>query len=147
MLMRERGLTLVEVVIVLVLIGALASFGFPRLAGVWVGQSVRSARNALAGFYARGRATAIERGAVARVIVENSRVRVESVNPVTGAAVIVGNVEDLRARYGVTVSPSIDTCVYDPRGVAQEAGETVLVITRGTVAETLRINQLGRVIR
>ncbi|GIW52648.1 MAG: hypothetical protein KatS3mg081_2003 [Gemmatimonadales bacterium] len=145
--MRERGLTLAEVVIVLVLIGALAAFGFPRLTDAWVRQNVRSARNALAGFYAKGRATAIERGAVARVIVENNRVRIESVNPVTGATVIVGNVEDLHARYGVTISPSLDTCLYDPRGVAREASETVFTITRGTAVQTLRINQLGRVIQ
>jgi prepilin-type N-terminal cleavage/methylation domain-containing protein len=145
--MRERGLTLAELVIVLVLIGALAAFGYPRLADVWVRQSVRSARAALAGFYAKGRATAIERGAVARVIVENSRVRIESVNPVTGATVIVGGVEDLNARYGVTISPSVDTCLYDPRGVARKAGETVLTISRGTAVRTLRINQLGRVIQ
>ncbi len=145
--MRERGLTLVEVVIVLVLIGSMAAFGFPRLADVWVRQNVRSARNALAGFYAKGRATAIERGAVARVIVENNRVRIESINPVTGATVVVGRVEDLGSRYGVTIYPSLDTCVYDPRGVAREVGETVFTITRGTVVQTLRINALGRVIQ
>lgn len=140
-------MTLVEVVIVLVLIGTMAAFGVPRLADVWVRQSVRSARNALAAFYAKGRATAIERGAVARVIVENNRVRIESIDPATGAAVVVGNVEDLNTRYGVTISPSLDTCLYDPRGVARKAGETVFVLSRGTAVQTLRLNQLGRVIQ
>lgn len=145
--MRERGLTLIEVIIVLVLIGAMAGFGFPRLADAWVRQSVRSARAALVGLYAKGRATAIERGAVTRVIVDNNRVRIESVDPVTGATVVVGSVEDLGNRYGVRILPSLDTCVYDPRGVAREAGETVVTISRGSVVQVLRINQLGRVIR
>jgi hypothetical protein len=41
----------------------------------------------------------------------------------------------------------VDTCLYDPRGVARKAGETVLTISRGTAVRTLRINQLGRVIQ
>lgn len=146
-MMRERGLTLIEILIVMALIGAMAGFGFPRLADAWVRQNVRSARAALVGLYARGRATAIERGATTRVIVENNRVRIESVNPVTGATVIVGRIEDLQSRYGVTIAPSLDTCVYDPRGVAREASETVLTIARGSVVQVLRINRLGRVIQ
>lgn len=145
--MRERGFTLIEVVIVIVLIGAMAGFAFPRLGGAMAKQSVRSARGAVVAMFAKARATAIQRGAATSLIIKNDTLFVQSVHPVTGAVQRVGNFEDLAARYGVDIQPNNDTCLYDPRGIALEAGNLVVTVTKGAFTETIVVNAVGRVIQ
>ena len=145
--MRERGFTLLEVLVVMALIGAMAAFAYPRLGDAITKQNVRSARVAVVGQFAKARATAIQRGARTSLILKNDTLYVQSVHPVTGAIQRVGSFEDLRKRYGVDIQPERDTCTYDPRGIAMEAGDLTVTVTKGAYSATIVVNAVGRVIQ
>lgn len=144
---NSRGFTLIELVIVIVLIGAMAGFAFPRIGDAITQQSVRSARAAVVGLVAKARGTAIQRGSTARLILRNNVLYVEAANPVTGATQQVGVAENFSTRYGVTVQPAHDTLWYDARGIGLETSETAIVVTKGTFAEKVVISMVGRVIQ
>ncbi len=145
--MNRRGLTLIELVIVIVLIGVMAGLGFPRLGDAMTKQSVRSARTLVVGLVAKARATAIQRGSATRFIVSNGKITIQSSNPVTNVTQTVGNVEDLGSRYGVTVQPSSLTLTFDGRGIGMETTETTISITKGSYGSKIVISPVGRVIQ
>jgi prepilin-type N-terminal cleavage/methylation domain-containing protein len=145
--MNRRGVTLLELMIVLVLIGAIAGYAFPRIGDAVTNQSVKSARVAMVALFAKARYTAIGRGSTTSFIVNNGQITVQSNNPVTNVTETVGVPEDLVARYGVTVSPSSLTLTFDPRGVGTAAGQTTISITKGSHATSLVISAAGRVIQ
>lgn len=143
--MNQRGVTLIELLLVIALIGIMGAFAFPRVGDGITKQNVRSARTLFVGTHARARATAIQRGSQTFLIVNNGRLTIQSVNPVTNAAQQVGNVEDLGARYGVTVQPGNLTLTFDGRGMGQEATGTTISITKGAHGTQIQISPVGRV--
>ncbi len=145
--MNQRGMTLIELVIVIVLIGVMAGFGFPRLGDAITKQNVRSARTLFVGVHAKARATAIQRGAQTQLIVSGGRVTLRAANPVTNVDQQVGNVEDLGSRYGVTVQPTNVTLRFDARGIGMETTETTISITKGSYGSRIVISAVGRVIQ
>lgn len=145
--MNQRGVTLIELLIVIVLIGIMAGFGFPRLGDAITKQNVRSARTLFVGVHAKARATAIQRGSQTQLILSGGRVTIQSTNPVTNAVQQVGNVEDLGERYGVTVQPSAVTLTFDARGIGRETTETTISITKGSYGSRIVISPVGRVIQ
>jgi prepilin-type N-terminal cleavage/methylation domain-containing protein len=145
--MNQRGMTLIEIVIVIVLIGAMAGYAIPRIGDAITKQNVRSARTLFVSMHARARATAIQRGSRTQLVVSNGQLRIVSFNPVTGASESVGNLEDLGQRYGVTVSPSTLTLTFDPRGIGTEASQTEVTIRKGSYTSRIVISPAGRVIQ
>jgi len=145
--MNRRGFTLIEVLIVIVLIGAMSAIAFPRIGDAVVKQSVASARAGVVGFVAQARGTAIQRGATTRLILASNQLWVEAANPVTGVVERVGNREDFGARYTVTVTPTNDTILYDARGIGMGSAQKSIVVTRGSYAQKVVISVVGRVIQ
>ncbi len=143
--MNRRGMTLIEVALVLVIIGVMAAFAFPRIGDGLTRQSVRSARTMFIAVHARARATAIQRGAQTQLILNNNTLEVRSINPVSGAVQTVGRIEDLGRRYGVTVQPTSLTLTFDPRGIGMETAQTTISITKGAFGSTVVISPVGRV--
>ncbi len=145
--MNQRGMTLIEVVIVIVLIGAMAGYAIPRIGDAITKQNVRSARTLFVAMHARARATAIQRASRTQLVVSNGQVSIVSTNPVTGATQTVGNVEDLTRRYGVTVLPTSLTLTFDARGIGTEGSQTEVSISKGQYASRIVISPAGRVIQ
>ncbi len=145
--MNQRGMTLIEIVIVIVLIGAMAGYAIPRIGDAITKQNVRSARTLFVSMHARARATAIQRASRTQLVVSNGQVSIVSINPVTGAAQTVGNVEDLTQRYGVTVLPASLTLTFDARGIGTEGSQTEVSISKGQYASRIVISPAGRVIQ
>jgi prepilin-type N-terminal cleavage/methylation domain-containing protein len=145
--MNQRGMTLIEIVIVIVLIGAMAGYAIPRIGGAITKQNVRSARSLFVSMHARARATAIQRSSRTQLVVSNGQLRIVSINPVTGATQTVGNVEDLAQRYGVSVLPSSLTLTFDARGIGAEGSQTEVSISKGSYASRIVISPAGRVIQ
>lgn len=145
--MNRRGMTLIEVLIVLVLVGAMAGFAFPRIGSALTKLNVRSARALFISMHAKARATAVQRGSRTQLILQNGQLTIQSVNPVTNATQVVGNVEDLGGRYGVTVSPSSLTLSFDARGIGMETSQTTISIAKGAYSTQIVLSPAGRVIR
>ncbi len=143
--MNQRGVTLIEIVIVIMLIGVMAGFALPRLGDALTKQNVQSARTLFVSAHARTRATAIQRGTQTQLIVSNGRLTIQSANPVTSVVDTVGSVENLGARYGVTVQPTNVTLTFDGRGIGMEATEITISITKGSYGSTIVISPVGRV--
>ena len=145
--MNRQGFTLMELMVVIVLIGAMAALAFPRIGDAVTQQSVRSARAGIVTLVAKARGTAISRGSTTRLVIANNLLYVEAANPVTGAVQRVGLTEDFDSRYKVTIQPANDTLVYDGRGIAVEAGQTTYTVSRGTFAAKIVVSAVGRVIQ
>lgn len=145
--MNKRGVTIIELVMVIILVGVMAGLGFPLIGDAITKQNVRSARTMIVGLHAQARATAIQRGAQTQFILAGGRIAIRSLNPVTNAAQQVGNVQDLGSRYGVTVQPSNLTLTFDPRGLGMETNDNTISVTKGSYGSKIVISSVGRVIQ
>ena len=138
--MRDhRGTTVVELVVVLIVIGALAAIALPKFRQSADRFAVRAAIQEARALFTLARRTAITRRAVVGVITDSA-----------AGAVIVrsGGVElarrSLRERYGVRLTATRDSMAYDPRGLGYGAANLTIVARRGQGAETLFVSRLGR---
>jgi prepilin-type N-terminal cleavage/methylation domain-containing protein len=135
----HRGTTLVELVVVLIVVGALAGIALPRFRRSADRFAVRAAIQETRALFTFARRAAITRRAVVGVITDTSAV-----------AIIVrsGGVElarrSLRERYGVRLTATRDSMSYDPRGLGYGAANLTIVARRGQGAETLFVSRLGR---
>jgi prepilin-type N-terminal cleavage/methylation domain-containing protein len=143
----QRGLTLMELLLVIALIGIMSAFGLPRISAALGRQSVQSARVAFVGMYAKARYTAIQRGSKTQLIVVNDVASIQSANPVTNLVEEVGNAVDFNKRYGVTVQPVVGIWTFDSRGLGSGAGQTSVSIAKGTDSTEIVISAAGRVIQ
>jgi hypothetical protein len=64
----------------------------------------------------------------------------------TGAGVdTLGQVDNLRDRYGVTLSATRDSVQFDPRGLSLGNQSANIVVANAVATETIAINAIGRV--
>jgi prepilin-type N-terminal cleavage/methylation domain-containing protein len=143
--MSRRGFSLIELLIVIVLIGAVTSFAIPMVRRGMEARRVSGARITITTMNAKARAIAVQRSRVVRLIVNGNEVRLVSLHPVTGAVTVIEQ-RDLNTVYGVTVASSRDTLLYDPRGLGLQNSATTIAVSRpGGFADTVVINSLGGV--
>jgi prepilin-type N-terminal cleavage/methylation domain-containing protein len=141
--MTRRGFSLIELLIVIVLIGALASFAVPMVRRGMEARRVSGARIAITTMNAKARAIAVQRSRVVQFIVVGNEVRLVSRHPVTGAITVIEQ-RDLNSVYGVTVASTRDTLRYDPRGLGLQNSATSIAVSRpGGFADTVVITSLG----
>lgn len=145
--MNRRGFTLIEILIVVVLLGAIMALAGPRLRTALVRQDVRSARDALVTMHATARAAAIQRGRYTALWIVGDTALVVAQHPVTAAFDTVVNPVNLRSRWGVTVTTTNNWLVFDPRGLSATGGTTRIVVQRGVFQDAIEINPVGRVLR
>lgn len=147
MTMTRRGFTLIEILLVIAIIGAVAALTYPRIAEGLNRENVRSARQTITSLHARARATAIQRGRNTSVVHSGNQVYILSRHPVTGAIDTISTPVNIYDSYGgVTQTWSRDTLVFDPRGVGMETSATMVEVRKGTLADTIRITPVGSVI-
>jgi prepilin-type N-terminal cleavage/methylation domain-containing protein len=149
--MGRSGFTAIEMVIVVVLIGIIAMIGFPKISKTLDKTNVRSARAAVGTLAATARAAAIQRGcrSVLHFTATPSTVWVTTACPTKVDT--VSGVQDLQARFKVTMSASRDSVQYDPRGLSMDgfASNTVVRLTGAvtTNQDSVMINPIGKVVR
>jgi prepilin-type N-terminal cleavage/methylation domain-containing protein len=144
--MNRRGFSLIEMVTVILLIGVMAAFFFPKAARELERRSVSSARSAIATMHAKARATAIYRGQRVNLERSGNVLLILSAHPVTGAVDTVEQ-RDLFGSYGVTVTSTRDVLVFDPRGLGTEGSATTIVVTRSGYSDSLQITPVGSIVR
>ncbi|MFQ6045145.1 MAG: GspH/FimT family protein [Gemmatimonadales bacterium] len=148
--MREsRGLTLIEILIVIVLIGLIALLAYPRIGSAVAKENLRSAKGLVGSMHAKAKATAVQRGQRTVLWFDGDKLVLRSRNPVSGAVDTVGSVEDLYERYGATLTPrpTRDSLVFDPRGLGTETSGTTIYIQKGSYSDSLVVTSIGRVIK
>ena len=146
---ETAGFSLVEMMIVVVVIGAVTLFAFPRAGVVLDRTQVGGARTTVVNQFntARVAARASNRTTVFRL--SNNVVYVER-RPFSGTVKEpVGSPQDLSRVYGVQITGP-DSIVVDPRGmvVLYSSGTSArYVVTRAGITDSVVINSSGRVIR
>lgn len=137
-----RGFTLVEMVIVLAIVGILATVCLPAFGALRDSTAVHGAATELMAELAVARNTAILRGV--RVAVRIDALR----------GVVTVHTDDdtiltrsLRADHGVTLRTTRDSIAYTPTGLGYGAGNTTVLIRRRRASDTVVVSRLGRVRR
>ena len=147
---RSRGLTLIEMVIVMTLIGLISAIAYPKLGSTLTRQDINGARSMITTMHAKARAAAVSRGRRTAMALTAGNLVIISRNPVSGVADTVGTPENVRQRYGVsvTVNPSNrDSLIFDSRGIGTESATTWVYVTKGGFADTIEVAPLGRIKR
>lgn len=141
--MHHRGFSLVELLIVIVIIGAIASIGYPSVRRGLESRRVAGARIAITTMNAKARALAVQRSRMVALVLSGNTVLLVSRHPVTGA-VDTADLRNLYDVHGVTIASTRDTLRYDPRGLGLQTTPTTITVTRpGGYADSLVITSLG----
>jgi prepilin-type N-terminal cleavage/methylation domain-containing protein len=146
--MGNKGFSIIELIIVFVLIGVIASIGFPRLRDGLEHQNVRSSKALIATLAATARGAAIQRGcsATLNLTVDSVWVSACGVNP-PAATAQVGTKKMVGREFGVTLNPSVANVVYDPRGIATVFQARTIRVIGPHYRDSVMINEVGKVIR
>jgi prepilin-type N-terminal cleavage/methylation domain-containing protein len=142
---RRRGFTLIEMLITIVVIGALTAIAFPRMRQFSNGMAVRNGRNALANLATQTRARALTRGAPARLRVTQDSAWIE----LQAGAVWqpVGVSEQVMQRGGLTYAGPADL-VFLPTGMVIIPGgeeKVELAVSHAGYSKGLVVTRYGRV--
>lgn len=142
-----RGVTVIELLVVLAIVGILALIALPKLTGTTTRLAVRASRQEIAASLARTRALAIQTGRPAWFVRNGNWIGFGLVAS-NGTPLILGE-SDLGAGHNVTVSASpSDTVVFDPRGLlVQSSTSTVpkIVVTRQGVSDSVCVLGRGKI--
>src|SRR5438876_2989150 len=144
--MSRKGFSLIEMITVVVLIGIIASIGFPRRRDWLENQNVRSSKALVATLAATARGAAIQRGcsATLNLTVDSIWVTACGVNP-PAASVQVGTKKLVGDEFSVTLNSSGGSVVYDPRGISTVFQATTVYVTGPHYSDSVVINEVGRV--
>ena len=138
--MRRQGFTLAELMVVVMITGVIMALAVPRLAGLRDTASVRGAMNDLGAAFSTARHEAIKRRASVAVGIDDSTGVVEL--RTSGIPILRRPLSDI---YGVAITASRDSAVYDPRGVGFGLSNLTVTVRRGSMVDTLTMSRLGRV--
>ncbi len=143
-----QGFTLIEIVIVVVLMGAILAIALPRVADTFRKQRVQNAAAAVENIYVKARTIAMQRSSYTRIAgLQSGVLTIFTLNPVTGAWEFSGNTEDVGARYGVSInSAPYDQIWVNHLGLGYYAEDTV-TISSGSDTVSLKISKYGRITR
>jgi len=155
--MRRSGFSIIEMIIVIVMMGIIAVIGFPRIRRALDKTNVRSARVFLGTAVATARAAAVQRGCRGVVHFASGSGAAGKVwvtacprtSPGVGTIDTIGSVEQLSARYNVTLTANIDSIRYDPRGLSMDNSDVMVRIAGNTTTghDSLLVNRIGKVVR
>jgi hypothetical protein len=113
--------------------------------GAFVASSRRAATREVTSYMFRARTIGIQQSRRAWVVRGGNTLKV--VVDSAGTKVQVGTIIDMNARYTATLSATPkDSIEFDPRGfVVLPASTPKIIVTRGSVADTLCVTGLGRI--
>jgi prepilin-type N-terminal cleavage/methylation domain-containing protein len=115
-----RGFTVVELLLTLVVIGAVAAIAGPRISAMRGGQAVRGARGEVVSTIEAARAAALQRGRPAWVVRRGNTLLAATVDEDGRSRVVVATA-DLWTLYNATLTtavPADDSVTFDGRGLA-----------------------------
>lgn len=139
----DNGFTLFEVLIVVVMLGVLALMAVPRLERGMVRRDLAGARAGMSAFVLRAKATAVQRRRPVTLTVETDRASL-SVPTAGGGTQLVG-VLNLNADYGVQLTSSAATLVFQPTGLVASGTPFTVWVAKAGHSDSIRVTGFGRV--
>ncbi len=143
----RKGFTLLEVLVALVIVGAMATVAIPRIKNGMSQESVRNARRTVVTHLSRARGAAASRGCTAVFHLaagSSARVWVTSC-ALNGAGIdTVGSVDNITDRYGVLIAANSDSVIYAPTGLGISGRWMSVRFKKATSYDTLGISAIGK---
>lgn len=136
---------------VIVVVGIMMTVAIPYLRTSSSKTNVRGAADTIARLYATARATSIQRGKIAWLVLKPSASTVaviaKKVNA-TGIDTII-KPQNLNTMYNVTFTDSNDSLVFTPRGIGANLTPTTVIITSAAqgIVDTVIIYPTGTIKR
>lgn len=152
--LSERGFTLADMMLVLVMLTLLGVLGAPRLVAMRAATRGRTAVAELATVHALARASAVRYGRPAQLRIDaaNRRFWVEVDTAIGGGRTdTIGTVHQI-AWNGLTMTSTRSRLCFDRRGIPWtaspcEAGDVTVRFTQGSRVDSLTTTSLGKVLR
>lgn len=140
----RRGVTLVELLLVIVMTTLILSIVAPKLSAVTTTTSVQSASFDVANRIAVARQLAIRRGTETVFHYSSNKIWVTA--DVNGTQTLVGDTLFVDKKYNVDVTSSMDTIRYSTRGFASLGSSQTYQMTRSGVSQTVCVTAAGLVL-
>lgn len=146
---RRKGFTLLELMVVITVAGIMMMLAWPRVRQAMLKSNLRSARMTVVGLFGRARASAIQYNRATTLVFSGNNALVTAPKPVpVGGSTIdtIGAVENLAARYGATLTATVPSVTFDPRGFGANSGTVVVRVTREEFSDSVTITGFGRLV-
>lgn len=142
---ERKGVTLIEVAIVVGMVGILAGIVYPRMASALTKANSRSAQGAVVAQLAVARSAAVQRGRAARLVLTGNVLSVALDS--AGTLIPVGGSADLYGSYGFLASATRNIIEFDSRGIAVGlAGPVEFTLTHGSTVKRVCVRRLGNTV-
>jgi len=140
---RQRGFTLIEVIIVMAIMGIVAAIGIPALSDWREKQSVRSAAQALLAHMKQARIKAVADNRSVSITFTSSSYTFDADTTTDGSCGLCKNEVVLFSQFSnkLSVSP-LTTKIFTSRGTLN--GSTTITLAAGTSEKKITLNVIGR---
>jgi prepilin-type N-terminal cleavage/methylation domain-containing protein len=147
---RSAGFSLIEMLIVVVIIGLVMLFTYPRAGKILDHTQVKGARTAIVNKLNAARTMARTSNRIAVLRVSGNQLFIELDSLIGTGKDTVGGFVPLATTYGVTVTvsgPANDSVSFNPRGMLKYGGGRKYIVTRNGVSDSVLVNGYGRITR
>ena len=138
----RRGLTLVELLLVVAIVGLLTAIGFPRLSGALRRATVRNAAQHLVAAHTRARLLATVQGRVILLTFHPDSLTIQAIDGVDTLPVWQ---EPGPAASGVSLTGPTHPIVFVPTGLTHGLVNGTWTVSSGSVARSIVVSRAGRV--
>lgn len=152
--LRQRGFTLFEVLVVMVLIGVITAFAAPSLIRIGNNANLRAARGALVTAVNVAKSSAVTSGKCSFIKLNNNSVSVFTTSCPGGTQTQIVSNRNFGTDYGVSVTvnkgggtaAAVDSLGFDPRGIPTNNTQVdTFFITRNGNSRNVVVGMYGRV--
>ncbi|HEV2750318.1 MAG TPA: GspH/FimT family pseudopilin [Gemmatimonadales bacterium] len=140
----RRGITLVELAVVVAIVAIVTAITLPRLGGLLDWMAVNAAAQEISTAMAVARSSAIMQGTRSRAVIAADTLRIDR-----WLGDSWGSLERWPGpnAHGVTLEVSNPEIVFDPIGLGWGVSNTKVVVRRGGRSEMITVSRLGRIKR
>jgi prepilin-type N-terminal cleavage/methylation domain-containing protein len=140
----RRGMTMIELIIVMAIIGILGAVFWRPMKETFDQSSRKAAAREVASYLIRARAAAVQRSRQSWFVRSGNTIKV--VTDSSGIKVAYGLPLNMSERHGVTLTASKDSISFDPRGFTTLVTPAPKIIVKaGAFADTICVTGLGTI--
>jgi Tfp pilus assembly protein FimT len=142
----RQAMTLIELLVVIVMTSLILMMVAPRLRGATTSANVHSASADIATRITIARQSAIRRGRDAVFHYSGTKAWTMIVNS-NGTMTALGDTVFLTSKYGVSMTPSVDSIRYNARGFANLGSSQTFQLSKSGVSQTVCVTAAGLVLQ